>query len=235
MISGTITSRPTALPVRFSASTAASEDRALPAPVSAISGVRDRDDGQPRKPSIGLNPTAPRARSARRRGSVFISGAAPLPRPRHGCAGLEELVQRRVGLEQTNRDWAGPFMISKQLDEVGAAASATALPPRSAGTARLLVLGEDHLLSAHRADARLLEDIVAPIVLGTAEADAYHGAELDLQCGLHRSGVSPLTRTPILRTWSAHFINVLNSPESSGSIIGMRPASTWPSEPSMVR
>ena len=48
------------------------------------------------------------------------------------------------------------------------------------------------------------------------------------------SGVSALTRTPILRTWSAQLISVPNSPDISGSIIGMRPASTWPSEPSMV-
>ena len=47
-------------------------------------------------------------------------------------------------------------------------------------------------------------------------------------------GVSPLTRTLSLRTLSAQPISVLNSPDSSGSIIAMRPAITWPIEPSMV-
>ena len=48
------------------------------------------------------------------------------------------------------------------------------------------------------------------------------------------SGVSALTRTPSLRTASAQPISVPNSPDSFGSIIGIRPASTWPTEPSMV-
>jgi len=48
------------------------------------------------------------------------------------------------------------------------------------------------------------------------------------------SGVSALTRTPSLRTESAHAISVPNSPDNFGSIIGIRPASTCPSEPSIV-
>jgi hypothetical protein len=48
------------------------------------------------------------------------------------------------------------------------------------------------------------------------------------------SGVSALTRTPSLRTESAHAISVPNSPDNSGSIIGIRPARTCPSEPSIV-
>ena len=47
-------------------------------------------------------------------------------------------------------------------------------------------------------------------------------------------GVSALARTPSLRTPSAQPISVANSPESAGSIIGIRPASTWPTDPSMV-
>ena len=39
-------------------------------------------------------------------------------------------------------------------------------------------------------------------------------------------GVSALARTPSLRTASAQAISVPNSPESSGSTIGIRPAST---------
>ena len=48
------------------------------------------------------------------------------------------------------------------------------------------------------------------------------------------AGVSALARTPSLRTLSAQPISVPNSPDSAGSIIGTRPASTWPVEPSMV-
>jgi len=47
-------------------------------------------------------------------------------------------------------------------------------------------------------------------------------------------GVSALARTPSLRTASAQPISVANSPESAGSIMGTRPASTCPVEPSMV-
>jgi hypothetical protein len=43
-----------------------------------------------------------------------------------------------------------------------------------------------------------------------------------------------LARTFSLRTRSAQPIRVANSPESAGSSIGTRPASTWPVEPSMV-
>src|ERR1700740_3383680 len=42
------------------------------------------------------------------------------------------------------------------------------------------------------------------------------------------SGVSPLTRTPSLRTWSAQPISAPNSPDNSGSIIGIRPATRGP-------
>ena len=48
------------------------------------------------------------------------------------------------------------------------------------------------------------------------------------------AGVSALARTPSARTLSAQPISVPNSPDSAGSIIGTRPASTWPVEPSMV-
>ena len=48
------------------------------------------------------------------------------------------------------------------------------------------------------------------------------------------AGVSALARTPSVRTLSAQPISVPNSPDSAGSIIGTRPASTWPVEPSMV-
>ena len=47
-------------------------------------------------------------------------------------------------------------------------------------------------------------------------------------------GVSALARTPSLRVASAQPIRVANSPESAGSLIGTRPASTSPVEPSMV-
>ena len=48
------------------------------------------------------------------------------------------------------------------------------------------------------------------------------------------AGVSALARTPSSRTLSAQAISVPNSPDSAGSTIGTRPASTWPVEPSMV-
>ena len=48
------------------------------------------------------------------------------------------------------------------------------------------------------------------------------------------AGVSALARTFSLRTPSAHFISVANSPASAGSSIATLPASTWPVEPSMV-
>jgi hypothetical protein len=68
-------------------------------------------------------------------------------------------------------------------------------------------------------------------VLGAAEADAL-AAELDGGARIvRRIGVDA---NPSLRTESAQPISVPNSPDNSGSIIGIRPASTWPSEPSMV-
>ena len=74
--------------------------------------------------------------------------------------------------------------------------------------------------------------LVEEHVLGAAQPDAL-GAEAAPRRRAS-AGVSALARTPSLRTLSAQPISVPNSPDIAGSIIGTRPASTWPVEPSMV-
>ena len=47
-------------------------------------------------------------------------------------------------------------------------------------------------------------------------------------------GVSALVRTPMVRISSTQSISVPKSPDSSGSMVGMRPIMTSPAAPSMV-
>ena len=116
-----------------------------------------------------------------------------------------------------------PFMISNSSTK-SARCIGSSFDKR--GAARLLVLGEDHL--AHGADAGLLEEHV----LGAAQPDAF-GAELDRGARiLRRIGIDAHAESCAPDRPSPSACRIRRT--VSGSIIGMRPASTWPSEPSMV-
>ena len=132
----------------------------------------------------------------------------------------QELVQRRI--EQPDRHRQALHDL-EQLDEI-LALHRQELGER--GAARFLVVGEDHL--AHGADAVLVEEHV----LGAAEPDAL-GAELAARrarrsaCRHWRARRACAPRRPSPSACA-------NSPDSAGSVIGTRPISTWPVEPSMV-
>ena len=173
---------------------------------------------QPRKPSIGLNSCELLARGA----SSFF-GSAPIaaatsaisssPCGRNSCSGgsSSRIVTGRPlhDLEQLDEIAA---LHRQELGERRAARSSRRRPgssraPRGCGPRRRTC--------ARCGRARCLRRRTSPRRRASA-------------------GVSALARTPSLRTLSAQPISVPNSPDIAGSIIGTRPASTWPVEPSMV-
>jgi hypothetical protein len=135
-----------------------------------------------------------------------------------GLGVRQELVQRRI--EQADRDRQAGHDL-EQLDEIARCIGSSLA---SAARRGLLVVGQDHL--AHGADAVSSKNMCSVRHRPMPSAPNLRAVRASSACRRWRA--------PELATASAQPISVPNSPDSSGSIIGTAPASTWPVEPSMV-
>ena len=172
---------------------------------------------QPRKPSIGIE----LGELLGAGGELLGIGAQALRHFRDLLLAVrQEFVQRRV--EQAN----GHRPLAHDLEQRGEIAALHRQELGKRGTARLFVVGEDHL--AHRLDAALVEEHV----LGAAEADALgaeaHGSfRIGRRVGIGAHAELAHLVGPADQAWRTR-------PDNCGSIISTLPASTWPVEPSMV-
>ena len=171
---------------------------------------------QPRKPSIGLNSSSSRARSASFFGSAPIARAtcaiSSSPCGRNSCSGgsRSRMVTGRLPMILNNS--------TKSARCIGKSLASAARRAFSSGARIISRIAPMRFSSKNMCSVRQSPMPSAPNSMAARAS----------------LGVSALARTLSLRAASAHCISVANSPASSGWRIATLPTSTCPVEPSMV-